>query len=402
MEDVSFQTALRQILAAIAPLQAEEVSLDGAMGRVLSEKLCALVDVPSADVSLKDGYALRSSDIAHARQDNPVSLRLRGVIAAGSVASGPIQRESAVKVLSGAQIPAGADAVLSCEFAVERGQWMTALAGVEKGQNILFKGTDLDRGGEILRKGTRLHPLQLGLLAASGHASVPVHLNPRVSIIATGSEVLAPGERMERGKVFASNLYSLAAWCGQYGMHVMTSVIADDEESITNAVRTLCEVSDCVITSGGAWKGERDLVVGMLENLGWHKVFHRVRMGPGKAVGFGLLHGRPVFCLPGGPPSNQMAFLQLALPGMLTLCGQHDPCLPSLRVGLGETVRGQRDWTQFLWGTLVHGPEQETVFRPILIPSRLQSMAHAEAILCIPEGEDYIEGGSQVSVQLLR
>jgi molybdopterin molybdotransferase len=160
MEDVSFQTALRQILAAIAPLPAEGVSLDGAMGRVLSEKLCALVDVPSADVSLKDGYALRSSDIAHARQDNPVSLRLRGVIAAGSVASGPIQRESAVKVLSGAQIPAGADAVLSCEFAVERGQWMTALAGVEKGQNILFKGTDLDRGGEILRKGTRLRPLQ--------------------------------------------------------------------------------------------------------------------------------------------------------------------------------------------------------------------------------------------------
>jgi molybdopterin molybdotransferase len=206
---------------------------------------------------------------------------------------------------------------------------------------------------------------------------------------------------METGKVFASNLLSLAAWCGQHDMHVMTSVIPDNEESITSAIQSSREISDCVITSGGAWKGERDLVVRMLDNLGWSKVFHRVRMGPGKAVGFGLLEGRAVFCLPGGPPSNQMAFLQFALPGLLTLSGQSDPCLPSVTVVLGETVRGQRDWTQFLWGGLQRSGK-ETVFHPILKPSRLQSMAKAEAILCIPEGVDCIEKGCPVPVQLLR
>ena len=401
MEDISFQSAFRSTVAAITPLPAEVIPLDGALGRVLAGDLHSLVDVPSADVSLKDGYALQASDVARAREDNPVPLRLTGMIAAGSVPSGSVTGGTAVKVLSGALIPPGADAVLSREFGRERAEWIEARAGAEEGQNILFRGTDLALNQEVLRKGTRLGPLQVGLVAASGHARVTVHRSPRVSIIATGSEVIVPGERMGTGKVFASNLLSLAAWCSQYGLHVRASVIADDEESITSAIQASRETSDCIITSGGAWKGERDLVVRMLDTLGWNKVFHRVRMGPGKAVGFGLLEGKPVFCLPGGPPSNQMAFLQLALPGVLTLSGQSDPCLPSVTVLLGETVRGQRDWTQFLWGTL-HRSEQETIFQPILNPSRLQSMARAGAILCIPEGVDCIEKGSWVDVHLLR
>ncbi len=401
MEDISFQSAFESVLSTISPLAAEEIPIGHSLGRVIADDLFSLVAAPSADVSLKDGYAVRSSDIAGADDSNPVSLRVTGTIAAGSDASCTVTEGTAIRVLSGAPIPPGADAVLAREFVRESGEFLKTRTGITKGQNILFRGTDIREGEKILLKGTRLGPLQVGLVAASGHASVIVHGNPRVSVIATGSEVLAPGQRMKSGKVYASNLLSLAAWCSSYGMHVTTSVIEDDEESIAAAIRASRKTSDCIITSGGAWKGERDLVVRVLDTIGWRKVFHRVKMGPGKAVGFGLLGGKPVFCLPGGPPSNQMAFLQLALPGLLALSGQGKTALPESTAILGETVQGQRDWTQFIWGVLEQG-QHDPVFRPILSPSRLQSMAKAGAILCIPEGMSCIETGQRVTIQLLK
>jgi molybdopterin molybdotransferase len=163
---------------------------------------------------------------------------------------------------------------------------------------------------------------------------------------------------------------------------------------------TCLEQFDAVLTSGGAWKGEHDLVVQILDALGWQKIYHRVRMGPGKAVGFGLFQNKPVFCLPGGPPSNHMAFVQLALPGLQKLAGEPQPGLPQASAVMDETISGQLDWTQFIHGRLVR-ENQRLLFRPLKYRSRLQEMAHTQAIARIPEGQKELSADSTLMVQVL-
>ncbi|NTU42544.1 MAG: hypothetical protein HGA78_05740 [Nitrospirales bacterium] len=223
---------------------------------------------------------------------------------------------------------------------------------------------------------------------------------PRITIIATGDEVLAVGRPFEEGKVFASNLVTIAAWCSWYGMESKTVVVRDSEKEISEAVLKWLPLSDCIITSGGAWDGDRDLVIKILDGMGWEKVYHRVKLGPGKAVGFGVMKSKPVFCLPGGPPSNQMAFLQLALPGLLALSGQKGFGLPVQKAVLGEILTGQEDWTQFVFGRL-SAEGGRLCFHSLKGESRLRMMAGAEGIVCIPEGTICLEKGEMVRVQLV-
>jgi molybdopterin molybdotransferase len=229
---------------------------------------------------------------------------------------------------------------------------------------------------------------------------VKVYRKPRVTVIATGDEIVAPGKPVGEGKVAASNIATIAAWCTHFCMDSRTVVVPDSEKEISAAIKRQIEESDCVITSGGAWSSERDLVIKVLDKLGWKRMFYRVKIGPGKAVGFGMLQGKPVFCLPGGPPSNQMAFLQLTLPGLRCLGGHKPQVLPVVPAVLVESVEGQIDWTQFKMGMLkqVDGALR---FQPTPLPSRLQMLSSADGIMTIPEGVEEISAGSAVSVQVM-
>jgi molybdopterin molybdotransferase len=229
---------------------------------------------------------------------------------------------------------------------------------------------------------------------------VAVVRQPRVAIIATGDEVVAPGRPLETGQLYASNLVTLQAWCVHYGMDASVRVVEDRHEQIREALTEALEAHDAILTSGGAWKGERDLVAKLLDEAGWEKFYHRIRLGPGKAVGFGLWQGKPVFILPGGPPSNHTAFLQLALPGLHRLAGWQQPGLPVREAQLAETVKGQREWTQFVEGRFEPGAEG-LQFRPVKQKSRLQSMADCEGYLQIPEGVASLEAGRTVPVQVV-
>jgi molybdopterin molybdotransferase len=392
--------ALQLTLESISPLDSEVVPLSRSTGRVAARDIYAMVDSPSVDASLKDGYAVRSADISHATPQNPVRLQLIGSVSAGGKFEGEVVHGTAVRILSGARIPAGAEAVVAEEFTREDGHLVTMTSHAEPGRNILRKGSDVGAGQLLVSAGILLRPAQVGLLAAAGHNQIPVIQQPRVAIIATGDEVIAPGEELSEGKLFASNLVTLEAWCSLYGMETTLSVVQDDAELIERRLHEAIAASDAILTSGGAWKGERDLVVRLLDQLGWQKIYHRVRMGPGKAVGFGLWGGKPVFCLPGGPPSNQMAFIQLALPGLLKLGGQRQPGLTRTAVKLAERVEGQRDWTQFIMGRFQKRKE-EMLFYPLKVASRLGSMAEAEGLLTIPEGTAHIPQGAVISVQVL-
>jgi molybdopterin molybdotransferase len=400
---ISFKQAMQLTLDNIHPLEAEEVPIVSAAGRTAASDLVGRVDVPSVNVSLKDGYALRSNDVSGACEGSPALLRLIGSVAAGAEWRGQVDPGASVRILSGAALPIGADAVLAEEFARQQEDHLLVTNDAHPGRNILHKGSDVRRGEILVSRGARLNPPSVGLLAAAGYKSVTVFRLPRVAILATGDEVIAPGETMQPGKLFASNLVTLAAWCLGCGCAVNTLVVRDNEDMIRERLLDCLQESDAVLTSGGAWSGERDFVVRILDEIGWMKIYHRVRIGPGKAVAFGMVANRPVFCLPGGPPSNHMAFLQLALPGLHKLSGLQALGLPSRTMQLAESVRGQSDWTQFIQGRLV---ETETsplaLFYPLNQPSRLQMMSAADAILCIDEGISTIQKGQVFKGQLLR
>jgi molybdopterin molybdotransferase len=387
-------------LSNISVLPSEQVELSQLNGRVLAEDAFAMVNSPSADVSLKDGYAIKSEDIADASLKNPIHLKLIGNVAAGEHWDGEIETGTAVRILSGAPIPSGAEAVVSEEFADEQGNRVVITADAEPGRNILPKGTDVRQGERLLAAGDVLMPARIGLLASAGHTSAPVIRQSRVAIIATGDEVLAPGAPLIDGKLFASNMVTLAAWCNYYGMKVTTSVVADNPSTIEEKLLRHLPNQDALITTGGAWSGDRDFIIKLLDKLGWRKVYHRVRIGPGKAIGFGLLARKPVFCLPGGPPSNYVAFLQLALPGLQKYAGYKNPGLNSIVAELSEDVHGMTNWTQFKFG-LFELFDGLTRFLPIKGLSRLQDMARAEGVLMIPEGVDHIRAGEIIRVQML-
>ncbi len=419
---ISYAEALQATLERITPLGVEHVALADASGRVCAEDLFARVDSPSVDVSFKDGYAVRSVEIALASPEAPVRLRKCGVSSAGNPWHGQLEMGAALRILSGGRIPAGADAVLAEEFTRLEDEQVLALAPAEPGRNILERGCDLLTGQRLVPAGDILRPAQVGLAAAGGHTWLPVARKPRVAILATGDEVVAPGEpladRMQSaGMVYASNLVNLAAWCAAFGWQVSTALTPDEPESQQRRLAELLSTHDALLTSGGSWSGDRDLVVRMLDSLGWEKIYHRVRIGPGKGVGFGLWQGkadtacRPVFCLPGGPPSNYMAFLNLALPGLMRLAGYREPGLTQVSARLEQEVRGQVDWTQFIMGRLEHN-DQALVFYPQEVSqrsntsrrlqnSRLLAMAEASGVLAIPEGASHIPAGIMVPVTQL-
>jgi len=221
-----------------------------------------------------------------------------------------------------------------------------------------------------------------------------------VAIIATGDEILAPGEPFRSGALFASNLVTLSGFLRFRGIDVVMKVIKDQPDQIRATVDTLLRECDAILTIGGAWEGDKDYSLGVLDELGWEPHFHRVRIGPGKAVAFGLLQGKPVFCLPGGPPSNEMAFLQIAFPAIVAMSGYPSTPLATVKAILQEEVGGQKSWTQFIYAELGENNGHVTV-KPLLSQSRLKNMAGATAIIKIPEGERVLLKDSWIDVQVL-
>jgi len=393
--------ALEMTLAHVRPLPAVRVPLSEGLDRVMASDVPARVDSPSLDASLMDGYAVRATDISGAAKDRAVGLSQAGIAEAGSRPGLVVEPQHTVRVLTGAPVPSGADAVVPEEFTTQSGGLILFYEGVKPGRNVLPRGSDVTLGQVVAKEGCLLTPGILGMLAAAGHSHVEVVRAPEVAIIGTGDEVVAPGEPLLEGKLYASNIITLDGWCRRYGFRTRLCVVGDDLEDIYQTLGQSIDQVDAVVTSGGAWVGDRDMVAQTLQRLGWKQVFHRIRMAPGKGVGFGLLDKKPIFMLPGGPSANLMGFLQIALPGLLRLAGYDQAGLPEMSVRPALELKGRhRDWTQFVFGTLERQSGRH-VFHPLLTRSRLQSMAEAEAVVAIPEGETRLPAGTVVKAQIL-
>ncbi|MBF0112902.1 MAG: molybdopterin molybdotransferase MoeA [Desulfamplus sp.] len=406
---IGFDEALKKTVEAIVPLGVEMVELSESTGRIAAQDLIAKVDSPSINASLKDGYAVKSEDLTFASENNPVKLKLKGYAAAGDKVEDKenfcLKSGEACRILTGAKLPDGADAVLSEEYVdVQRSNnYSTVIAKnvAEFGRNILPKGSDVKVGEPVVSANQFITAGFAGLLAASGFSQIPLFKQPIVSIIATGNEVIAPGLPLSEGKLYASNMVTLSAFCHDYGMKSLTFIVKDVEDEIRSTLKSALEVSDAIITSGGAWTGDRDMVAKILLSMGWKQIFHRIRIGPGKAVGFGILNQKPVFILPGGPPSNLMGFLQIALPGLMRLAGYPNPGLKTATVMLESELYGRdSDWTQFVFGVVTQS-DVMPIFQSLRQKGRLQAMAQANAIATIPEGKTLIASGEVIKVQIV-
>lgn len=397
---IGFKEALELTLANVRAGDTEIISLQQLPGRVLSEDAVARVDCPSVSTSRKDGYAVRSTDLAAASEQNPVSMQIIGQLAAGDIANLKVASGQAVRITTGAPLPEGADAVLSEEFSRKQEDKIAAHNTAEAGRNIHVRGADIRRGETIAAKDAKLTPALIGLLAAAGLDRAPVYKNPQVAVIATGDEVVAPGNPLPEGKLYASNMVALCAWLSGMGLPCTALLVADRKKEIEKAITRQLPEADVFLTSGGAWGSERDLILDVVEHLNWRGIYHRVRMGPGKPVAFGLMNGKPFFCLPGGPPSNEMAFLQLGLPALLKMKGDQAAPFPVAPARLTASVHGKKDWTDFIHARLEKREGQLWV-QPARLKSGLQSMARKEALIIVPEARSELSAGETVDIQIL-
>ena len=398
--DIGLEEALTRTLGALQPLPPETVDIWEASGLVTAADCTAAVDCPSVDSCLKDGFAVLSSDLVGASPDDPVALKVTGTAVAGREGRGEVAAGTAVEVATGAELPEGADAVLPVEFTRREEAGLLCLRDTAPGKNVQRRGSDVATGETVALRGEVLMPGLTGLMAAAGMHSLQVHPAPRIGIVAIGDEVVMPGREIRRGQLYASNAVTLKGWLDRFRFTAEAAAAGDREIAIAEEVRKMLEVKDALITSGGVWKSDRDLTVKVVQELGGDLLFHRVRIGPGKAVAVALVDEKPVFCLPGGPASNEMAFLQLALPGLLKMAGRDPSPFPRLRAFLSADLEGVAEWTQF-WQADLRYVDGEWRAAPIRKKSRLRSQARANALLQLPEGMARLERGTEVPVQVL-
>lgn len=400
---IGLPDALDLIRHSLHPLGEEDVTLNAAGGRILAADVRARVSSPTVNVSLKDGYAVMSRDTIDAGPGSPVELELIGEAFAGSFLSTPLTRGTAAKILTGGPVPGAADAVVANEFADLSAEGKIRVRGkVEAGADILPEGSDIRAGETISRKSDGLFPGRVGMLAAAGIDTVRVYRRPSVAVLGTGDEVVAPGKALEPGQLYASNLVTLAAWLQKFGFSSDTRLVSDHRAQIKKEILALLEARDALLTSGGLWGSERDHIVSILDEIGWQKIFHRVRLGPGKGAAFGLWQEKPVFCLPGGPPSNEMAFLQLALPGLLLRAGDRRAPFASMPARLTCDFQGrERSWSQFEHATLGRNHDGELTVTPHKPKSRLSGMAMTTCLFPVREGELQFRKGDIVEIQIL-
>ncbi len=397
---ISLSEAHQQI-GMLQTLTPAAVALEKALGLVCAEDTRAVSNCPTVDSSLKDGFAVVSADIVGASPMRPVTLSVVGALHAGDDTGGSeVIPGTAVRIMTGAPIPPGATAVLASEFSEVDGEKVIIRADARPGRNILFGGSDVQQGQVVLAKDEVLTPARLGLLSAAGLAEITCYPLPKIAIAATGSELVWPGEPIPPGKVAASNMITAAAELRRIGVAASTVLLRDNFDLLQEQFGRLVHDVDVLITCGGVLDGDKDLTMQAMEALGMKKIFHRVRMGPGKGACLGKIGGTVVFNLPGGPPSNHVALLLLALPGVRKLMGFADFLPPKLRVMMSETLTGPNGWTQLVYGKTRQ--EGDILFAdPLFTRRRLEAMAVADILVEIPEGCNNVMAGDWAMAWLI-
>src|ERR1051325_17832 len=349
---LELEEALERILAAVPPATPENIPLSAADGRVLSGRMLASVDLPPFDNSSMDGYAVRAEDVAAAKPEAPVGLVLAGRVAAGENLPGTMAAGTCVRLFTGSPLPAGADAVVMQEDTrIEPGnpQSVLFLDGAKRWENVRFKGEDVKRGAVLAEAGEVLGTGRLCLLGASGMGQVRVGRQPVVAVMATGSELVEPGQALAPGQIFESNRLGLAALIRRTGaIPKVFPLVADTLAATRVALAEAFQECDLVVTSGGVSVGEMDFIKRAFEEIGGELQFWKVAIKPGRPFVFGRQGDKFLFGLPGNPVSALVTFLLLARPALLRWQGATEAGLPGFPGELAEPLANPSERRHFM------------------------------------------------------
>jgi molybdopterin molybdotransferase len=335
---ISVDEAVARVASAFSPLASELVPIVEGAGRVLAADAVARMDQPPARMSAMDGYAVRFSDAKPG-----VLLRIVGEAPAGHPHPGRVGIGKAVRIFTGGVVPEGADCVVMQEDTERAGTNLTIKETPRPNENVRPRALDFENGETLLPRGRRLSPRDIALLAAGDLAQISVARKPRVALVATGDELVRPGEPRKDGNIVASSLYALHAMVRQWGGEAMDAGILPDRPEAFAALPEATKSADLIVTLGGASVGDHDLVQSALKPHGFALDFWRIAMRPGKPLIFGRLHDTPFIGLPGNPVSAMVCavlFIQPALAAMLGM--DYEPAIAKARLGSPLRANGRR------------------------------------------------------------
>jgi molybdopterin molybdotransferase len=385
----------------------ERVFIRQALGRVMAEDVISPVDVPAHDNSAMDGWAVRSADLA---SEGETRLKNVGTAYAGRAFEGVVGRSEAVRIMTGAVLPAGVDCVVIQEVARTEGDTVIVPPGQQKGQNLRYAGEDLRAGKPAVAAGKLLRPAELGIIASLGVAEVSVRRRVRVALFSTGDELCSIGTPVFPGAVYDSNRYTLYGMLTRLGCEVIDmGVVKDSPEALEAALREAAACADAIVTSGGVSVGEADFTKQIMEKLG-EVAFWKIAMKPGRPMAFGRIEpegadkpGAWLFGLPGNPVAVMVTFYQFARPALLKLMGLDPlPEFPTFPARCVEAMKKGKGRTEFQRGILFQ-ENGEWCVRPTGHQGSgvLSSMAKADCFIVLEHERGKVSAGETVQVQLM-
>jgi molybdopterin molybdotransferase len=400
---LSVEEAREQVLSRIEPLAPIALPLPEAHGCVLAEDVVADRDIPSFASSAMDGFAVRSTEVASASLGEPVELRIVGRAPIGRRPEATVGGGEAVRIATGAPIPAGADTIVPVESTEVSGNLVRVFQAAPEGKHIRPSGEDAREGQSLLKAGRRISAPEMGLLATAGASHPLVHPRARVVVLSTGDELIPPSQRPEFGQVRDSNAYLLFGALKEVGAApTLAGIVRDDVEAFKDAVFNHLAQADAFVSTGGVSVGERDVVKAAFSGRG-DVDFYKVAMQPGMPQGFGHVEGKPYFGLPGNPVSVFVSFEVFIRPAMLKMMGRQLRFRPEIKARLTEEVSGPHGKTQFA-RVLVKDDGQGYTATPTggRGSNLILTVSRANGLAIVPAGVETLAAGSEVRVWLFR
>lgn len=403
--NVSVGSALETIIASVSPVDCEQVLLKDAFGRILFDDVQSDVNVPPCDNSAMDGFALRADHTVGASEENPRHFRLVGEIQAGGAGHDDmIAEDMAVRIMTGAPIPKGADAVIPVENTVEdvEREYIAVNMELHKHDNIRFTGEDIKTGQMVLKKGTRVSSADIGMLSALNISNISVFKKPTVAIISTGDEVVEIGDEIHFGQIRNSNAYTLQAEVEKYNGIPVYMGIARDSIAMTREKLSMALEYDIVITSGGVSRGKYDFVKEVLTSLGVKLVYDSIKMKPGKPMIFGKRDRTLVFGLPGNPVSTMISFIEFVRPALLAMSGASKLRKPELNAIIDSEIRKKPGRMEFIRGIYsIKNGVPHVVSTGSQGSGILRSMSIANCLIVMSEESSGCKAGDTGTIQLI-
>lgn len=388
------------------PLGTEEISLLEAYNRVLTEDMASALDIPPFNRSTVDGYAVKAEDTFGAEENQPIKLKVCGVVNVGEPSKINVVKGEAAEIVTGAPVPEGADAVVMIEDTDRENDELSVYSAVTREENVMKKGTDIKKGETVLKAGQVLGSREIGVLAALGIAKVKVHMVPSVAVLSTGAEVTEPGKKLPLGKIYDINAYSLsAAVLESGGKPVYLGVVPDDKIELRKALEHALAYADMVITSGGVSVGPRDITPQIVDSLGKPGlIVCGIAVKPGKPTTIALIGKKPVFSLPGHPTSALLMFHLLARPVIQLLSGRPAGEATTVKAVASARMFSAKGRRTFVMVKLKRDKSNRLIAEPVETGASgaITTLAKADGFVEIAENQQFVDTDEEITVALLK